>query len=143
MRFLLLIPLILLFSCQSTKTIPADYEGQRIIFGVGGGFTGSVTTYCLIENGTVYRKEGLPGKNESEYEKVDKWNKKDRTAYFEQATEAISQLEIEGEPGNLYAFVECDLTSGKGRFTWDDGNPPMEDIMYKLYVSLMNKVKKQ
>lgn len=143
MRILLLIPLILLFGCQSTKTIPADYEGERLVFGIGGGFTGGVTTYCLLENGYVYKKTGVPGKNENPYKKVERWNKADRTAVFAQAVEAIKIFEYEGKPGNLYAFVECDIEAGKGRYTWDDGDPPTGDIMYELYVALMNKVKKE
>lgn len=141
MRIFLLIPLLFLFGCQSTKTIPADYEGERLIFGVGGGFTGAVTTYCLLENGRLYKKAGIPGKNESTYEKVGKWNKADRTALFSQAGEAIKSFEYEGEPGNLYAFIECDLETGQKRFTWDEGNPPTKDIMYRLYAALMTKVK--
>lgn len=144
MRILLLSSLFFLFfGCQSTKTIPTDYEGERIIFGVGGGFTGGVTTYCLLESGYVYKKKGIPGKEESAYEKVERWNKAERTPFFAQAKEAIATLEAAGEPGNLYGFIELDLETGSGRFTWDEGNPPMKNIMYKLYVSLMDKVKKQ
>ncbi len=143
MRILFLLSLILFFGCQSTKTIPADYEGQRITFGAGGGFTGAVTTYCLLENGRLYKKEGIPGKNESEYEKIGRLNKSERTALLNQGAEAIKIFEYEGQPGNMYAFVDCELDAGKGRFTWDMGDPPTGDILYELYLSLMKTVKSE
>ena len=41
-------------SCKTQHKTPYDYKGQQIIFGQGGGFTGQVTEYTLLENGQLF-----------------------------------------------------------------------------------------
>ena len=62
-RFCILLLIIsALFQCKSKDYLtPYDYDGRSISFGNGGGFTGKVTDFTLMDNGQIFQganKEG-------------------------------------------------------------------------------------
>ena len=47
---------LITFSCKTNEVIaPEDFEGSRLILSHGGGFAGTYTIYCLLENGQLFK----------------------------------------------------------------------------------------
>ena len=44
-------------SCSFQYTHPKDYKGEVISFGRGGGFTGKVSAYHLVDKGYLYQTD--------------------------------------------------------------------------------------
>ena len=130
---------LLIFSCKSTKYTPATFEGTQLVFGSGGGITGAVTTYCLLENGQLFSKNGVPGKNETAYESVKKVPKKTVKTLFAQANEMGLLGTEKSQPGNMYCFVRMLTAEESGTATWDQANP-IDDPIVPLYGQLMRVI---
>ena len=47
---------LMTFSCKTNEVIaPEDFKGSRLILSHGGGFAGTYKTYCLLENGQLFK----------------------------------------------------------------------------------------
>ena len=89
---------ILLFSCN--KKLAADkMPTTRLEFGHGGGFTGAVTTYFLLENGKIYEETA----DKTAYTRINSIGKDEAKALFADC-EKLNTLRTDA-PGNLYYFV--------------------------------------
>lgn len=109
----------------------------RIEFGHGGGFTGAVTTYVLLNNGRIY-KELMEGAN---YDKLRRITKDEATALYDEC-EKLRTLKTDS-PGNMYYFVTMkDSTQVPRRWIFGDPSvaPPSElEALYKRLVGLIPK----
>jgi hypothetical protein len=125
-----------LFSCNKKMTAE-KMPANRIEFGHGGGFTGAVTTYVLLNNGRIYQdlNEG------TQYNKLRRINKDEATALFEEC-EKLRTLKTDS-PGNMYYFVTIkDSTQIPRRWIFGDPSvaPPSElEALYKRLVGLIPK----
>ncbi|MCX6277633.1 MAG: hypothetical protein NT004_06025 [Bacteroidetes bacterium] len=52
---------ILLFSCKSTQYTPKNYRETQLIVGSGGGVSGMIREYCLLDNGQIFVSKGIAG----------------------------------------------------------------------------------
>jgi hypothetical protein len=88
----------LLFSCN--KKLAADkMPTTRLEFGHGGGFTGAVTTYYLLDNGRIY--EDMTDK--TAYKRVNSVGKDEAASLFSDC-QKLATLKTDA-PGNMYYFV--------------------------------------
>ena len=71
--------LTLFFSCSGPKYTQENWPDNRIVFGQGGGFAGSVKEYVLLENGQLFSRSGP----ETPYEEMTKAKRKSAKAAFE------------------------------------------------------------
>ena len=135
MKFILyffVISQIMLFSCASRKATPDTYEKRQLVFGSGGGVTGMVTTYYLLENGQLFKK----GSMDSSYELVKKVPGKVRKAMFATMEQMkLSDMEI-NHPGNMYYFIQTNQEGGKGRVCWGEQGYKISDDVKSFYQSL-------
>jgi hypothetical protein len=105
-----------LFSCKSTKNIePNAFEGRQIRFGSGGGFTGAVTQWALLDNGRLWGATGAPN---AKMESLAKVSKKGVAKIFSMA-DSLDWSRPVNAPGNMYRFVELHDGSTVKRMTWD------------------------
>lgn len=126
--------IFLLFSCNK-KMAAEKMPTTRMEFGHGGGFTGAVTTYVLLDNGRIY--EALS--DEKNYKRIRRIPK-DETATLYGECEKLQTLKTDS-PGNMYYFV----TMKKGeeiprRWIFGDPSiaPPAElEALYKRLVGLI------
>ena len=63
MKFIPLFALLAVFSlfccgCSTPQYTPLDYPYRQLRFGSGGGFTGEVNEYALLDNGQLFSKPG-------------------------------------------------------------------------------------
>ncbi len=95
--FILMIP-----GCQPAVDFPPDYKGDQLHFGQGGGFSGILQYYVLLDDGRLFQK----GFRDSVFAKSDTWEK----PFVRQIFKSYSMLELEHirhyEPGDLYYFIE-------------------------------------
>ncbi len=101
---ILIVPILSImtfFHCSTPKVLPENYDGQKIEFGSGGGFTGGVTTHTLLDNGDLYLQK--PMSDTLNY--LQRIEKNVATQIFSNyQTLKINELNI-NNPGNIYKFV--------------------------------------
>jgi hypothetical protein len=119
--------------CKARLADPATYEKTMLKFGSGGGFTGAVTEYCLLDNGQVFVKRSLEGA----YEPVQTVSKKTARALMAQAAAPeLAGLSF-SRPGNMYSFIELPGGSGPNRIAWAQGDDKLPEAARSLYSALM------
>jgi len=110
--FLLLatITLIVCFSCKPVSVFPVKYRGDQIHFGQGGGFSGALAYYALLDDGRVFQRPF----GDTTFSLLDTWDK-----HF--VSQMFSNYHLLGldnvqyyEPGDLYYFIQ--FKSGDGPF---------------------------
>ena len=122
--FLLILPLLL--SCKPQTDYPEGYQGPSIHFGQGGGFTGMVTHYVILEDGRLFQRSA-----DSTFTFLQQWD----DAFVRQAFLNYETLQLEKEnyyePGNLYYFIEYyDPPADVHRIGWGrEGFRPHDNVV--------------
>jgi len=127
----------LLIQCKSKDYLtPYEYEGRVIDFGSGGGFTGKVKQYTIMDNGQVFinaDKEGF----------VDGLKKlgKDQV---KQVFNSYDQMNFDqmnfNNPGNLYHFITMKSNGTTHKLTWGDKETKAPNELEVFHNILMNLV---
>lgn len=127
---------LLLLACKAQEFTPENYPKGQLIFGTGGGFTGNVKTYTLLENGQVFFHNSLNKQTKNlgvaDKQAVKKAFKRVKEANF---------LEIKhNEPGNLYRFMEYKLKETSNRVVWAEGQSAMQNSVPSIYKQLLSLI---
>ncbi len=113
--YVLILSLGTFISCGTTTEFPSKYRGEQLHFGQGGGFSGLVNYYVLLDDGRLYQKALY----DSTFNYTDKWNK----TFVRQMFSNYQMLDIENvdyfEPGDLYYFLQH-----------KEGNQPLHSITW-------------
>lgn len=113
-RFLVFGLFFLLISCQHKTYSPLTYEGKMLEWGTGGGFTGAVSTWCLLDNGRIFKSED----NGKTYQEVTKITRTASTQFFDNFTTlGLRQMKLD-EPGNKYYFLVLREKEGVHKLVW-------------------------
>ncbi len=128
---------IMSFSCKSTKYTPTDFPDAQITFGSGGGFTGAVTNYTLLENGQLFKRSSL----NKEFLALHKI----KSDVVEQMFKNYEFLKIGEEtindPGNLYYFIQFkDKDKKEHKITWNDQSVVDEKV--KSFYGILSAITK-
>lgn len=109
----------MILGCKSTQNITPDaFQGTQIRFGSGGGFTGAVTQWALLDNGRMWGVSGVPT---AALQDVGKVPKKMYKSIFG-AIDSLSAMGDMDAPGNMYRFLEIHTPEKVTRITWDPQN---------------------
>ncbi|MFT4664092.1 MAG: hypothetical protein ACI8YQ_002522 [Polaribacter sp.] len=134
--------LVVLFysSCKTTKYTPTDFPDAQITFGSGGGFSGLVTDYTLLENGQLFKRS-----SKDKLFVPIKGVKKDAVA---QAFKNFNFLGLDkmevNDPGNLYYFIEFKTEEGTAKkLTWGNSKSEMEHTLKLFYSQLSSLIAKE
>ncbi len=136
--YILFIVIGTLISCATTTEFPSKFKGEQLHFGQGGGFSGIVNYYVLLDDGRLYQK----AVQDSTFIYADRWKK----PFVRQMFANYHALDIENvdffEPGDLYYFLQH--KTGDEPFhniTWGrPGTKPKENIV-TLYSVLYKSTK--
>lgn len=131
--------LALFFSCRSGKEAPDTYARKQLVFGTGGGFTGSMEQYVLLENGYLYTHNVVS----DEYQELGKVSKKLCKSLFQEADTLQIASRSFSNPGNKYFYLEMKDSTHQNRVTWGDNNHPIDEEYRKLYRSLMDMTREK
>ncbi len=131
MRFFLFLALLFfLASCSTTRyTNPAEYPNARINFGSGGGFSGMVTEYVLLDNGQLLKKM----MQADSFEMVTTVDKNQTTQLFENYKFLnIGNLQY-NQPGNMYSFIHFHHENTEHKIIWPGNQYPDKDANLKIF----------
>lgn len=118
---------ILFAACSASKEFPQHYKGEQIHFGQGGGFTGAITHYALMDDGRIFQKPS----NDTSFVLLDKWEQD----FVRQMFKNYHQLALDKinhyHPGNLYYFIEHhQFNEPVHRISWgQSGHTPDENVI--------------
>jgi hypothetical protein len=124
--YLLLMVAVLTPGCRDKSIFPRDFKGSQLHFGQGGGFTGEVKYFVLLDDGRLFERQGM----DSSYVLRDTWE----TGFVRQVFANYHALDLGNisyyQPGNLYYFIEFHTPGEKPHvITWGaQGSPPPEQV---------------
>jgi hypothetical protein len=99
---LTIIACVPMLSCKTSVDFPAEYRGEQIHFGQGGGFTGIVEYYVLLDDGRLYQR----GWRDSTYTQMNTWPRSFTRQMFSNY-HALGLSEMKHyEPGDIYYFIQ-------------------------------------
>lgn len=131
---LVLLLLLIMVTCRSGQVDLETYVGKQLSFGNGGGVTGQVTRYILLENGQLFSYNSLTKANKN----LKKLPRRKVRQLFAQADSLIGQPF--SQPGNRYRFIEVKTPSATSRVTWDGAgeSPPAGiEAFYQTLLKLL------
>ncbi len=129
---------LLQLGCRSGQLDLQTYKGPQLIFGSGGGFSGSTTSYILIENGQLFKMNSLAGDTIA----LSDVKRKVTKDLFQEYEKLASQQPYFNHPGNLYYFIEQKNAGKKTRITWGDTQHTVPDSVMTFYQKLQNIIPK-
>ena len=89
-------------ACKTTQYTPNDFKGDQIMFGSGGGITGSYTYYTLLENGQLFKN----GKQKGQYTELKKISRDQVNQLFDNYKVLDLANVNYDEPDNMSYFIE-------------------------------------
>jgi hypothetical protein len=120
--------------------MPKDHKGDQIHFGQGGGFSGVLQYYVLLDNGQVFQR----GYRDSIFTHLTTWNR----SFTDQMFSNFESLQLDTvdfyEPGDLYYFIEFRKPNfPPHRIAWGrPGYQPKGNIV-KYYNLLFKSIKSE
>ncbi len=137
---LLLIPF--LFSQCKTKDYltPHEYTGRIIEFGSGGGFTGKVKQYTILDNGQIF----INADKEGFVDAIKKLDKDEVKQLFDNYDSLKFKKMGFNNPGNLYHFITLKEEGKEYKNMWGDKSKPVPkelEIYHDILLSCVNAKK--
>lgn len=126
---------IVMFSCNHKIYSPLSYEGEMLEWGTGGGFTGAVKSYCVLDNGFYFKSED----NGKTYLEMGKMKKSEVRQFFDNYKKmGLSSMEL-NEPGNRYYFISLKSAKSEHKLLW--GKKELENrVPSILHKNLMKAI---
>jgi hypothetical protein len=128
--------LSLLNGCHLQRYTPATFPGKQLTFGSGGGFSGQVTEYTLLENGQLFQHNTLT-KEMKQLRRLG-WKKR-RWAFAEAEKLNLNKLSF-NHPGNRYYFIQVKKGDATHRVTWGNPTEVTPPQLEEFYQQLLSKV---
>ena len=124
------------FGC---KTYKADnLPSKQLIFGSGGGISGGVKEYIILENGQIFTRNSLS----NEISELPKVKKKTAKALYQEYEANLQSVECD-DPGNLYYFLTMkDDTTKTHKMIWS-GNGDAPALAKSFYIKCTELVKQK
>lgn len=136
--FLYILVISLTPSCKSSTLLPSEYKGDQIHFGQGGGFTGMVTYFILLDDSRLFQKNTM----DSTYTEVAEWeNSFARQMFGNYKSLGLDKVEYY-HPGNLYYFIEHHSPGeDPHRISWGKSDMTPPDNVVNFYNLLFKSTK--
>jgi uncharacterized protein YjiK len=127
---------LLLSACHAQKYTPSNFQGQQLTFGSGGGFTGQVIQYTLLENGQLFQTNSQT-KEAKELKPVSRTKSKQLFAKVEKLD--VAKLDF-NHPGNMYYFIQTKRGDILQKITWGSPQDKAPDGVETLYQELKTTI---
>jgi len=118
---------ILLGSCNTRYYTPYEFEGAVLTVGTGGGFTGQVRSFTLLENGQLFT--GIHSDQVDGFKLLPR--RETRQIFNNYKLLKLDTLNID-KPGNMYHYIVYKQGDQEKKIQWGayDANPPRELLIY-------------
>ena len=134
---LCLLATCLLFACKSTQYTPQNYDKAILVFGSGGGFTGGVKEYTILENGQIFTNT----KEKGVLNELSRLPKKQVKQIFENYDVLdIASMNYDA-PGNEYFYIEYTESGEKHKILWGDRGTKVPESLNVYFKNLKRFVK--
>ncbi len=124
-------------ACSSGKAAPAKDTGEQLHFGQGGGFTGALTYYILLDDGRIFSRTG--DSTDTYLTTLDKPLTRQLFSHYRLVGLDKQQF---NEPGNMYRFLELHVDGTRvNRMMWgaEGFTPPSGLAEYHLLLMKSTK----
>lgn len=111
----------LLPGCTGQKYTPGNLPDKQLHWGYGGGFAGQETAFILLENGQIFRREGMGGN----VQEIKGTKRKTAKALFSLFRSDLKKYDF-NHPGNTYSYVQWQEGSAIHRVAWGDERFPVD-----------------
>ncbi|MEE9438663.1 MAG: hypothetical protein V3V14_06650 [Saprospiraceae bacterium] len=129
--------ILLSTSCGSKKVIdPTESDEPQIILSHGGGFTGEVKTFYLLENGQLFKSDDIAGTICSQKELKTNFSKQIFSNY---KTLGINKMSRD-TPGNMVYSITMKDKNGEHKIEWGRGQEGTE-MLQVFYSNVMNMIR--
>ncbi len=120
---------------QQPGQSPTTYAGRQIRVGSGGGFTGTSTTYYLLDNGLLFSQHS----RDTTYTPLGKLTTAHTKRLF-RAVETTCHIRTArfSKPGNLYHFLGWQQGRETHKVTWGATDTTVLADYTKTYALFMN-----
>jgi len=125
------------FGCKSQQYTFEDLPEKQLVFGSGGGVTGAVDTYVLLENGQFFHTNSLT-KKVKELESISKQEAQECFIKLEELS--LSEMDFD-HPGNMYYFLEDIQADQTHRVTWGSNDHEISEECKTFYKELRATIK--
>lgn len=124
-----------MFSCNTYKA--DNLPTKQLLFGNGGGVTGAVKEFILLDNGQIFTRTSFAGTPT----KLGKISKKQAKAIYASYDQKLKSIELI-KPGNQYKYIQMNIDSTQNyRQVWGKpGETPPEEVL-DFYEQLTGLVK--
>jgi len=138
MRFLpSLLLLFLCVACGTTRyTNPTDYPDARINFGNGGGFSGMVTEYVLLDNGQLLKKLVQV----DSFEMITTVDRNQTKQIFDNYSFLNIGSITYNQPGNMYRFLRFNHQDTEHKITWPGNQYPEQYPNLKIFYGNLKSI---
>jgi len=125
-------------ACSNPKEFPKQEKRDEIHFGQGGGFTGAVSHYILLEDGRLFQK----GWQDSTLTYIDTWpGLFTRQMFLNYKSLRLDTINV-NKPGNLYYFLEYHSRKNPThRIVWGNAEYQPDDNLVTYYSTLQKMIK--
>ena len=127
---------VLFFLLSTCLTLCAQ-QGDMLIAGSGGGFTGMANAYKVFIDGKVYKGTGVAGIQYTECAKIRRSKAK---KIIQRAAQALSAAGEFSAPGNQYYFLTVVEQGKEMKATWGAADRPVPDALKTLYQEVQGMV---
>ena len=129
--------MLLCFACSSPKYTPTDFPDAQIRFGNGGGITGAVTEYVLLENGQFFKKTST----DDNYMPLPRVKKNQINQIFNNYNFLDLKSIDFNHPGNMYQFIEFKNKDSNHKITWGSNDQKPNNSVEVFYSTLKAIIK--
>ena len=112
-------------------------QGDALIAGSGGGFTGMVNAYKIFADGKVYKGKGM---TEIQYTECAKIRKAKARKLVRRATQTLNDAGELNAPGNQYYFITTVQSGKENKATWGAADRPVPYALKDLYHEVQGMV---
>ncbi len=138
---IILLSLMFLIACCTSKykyVSPEQFEHTKIVFGDGGGFSGYVNRFYLLDNGYLYKKMH----RDTGYIMIaDLEQDVARQLLGQWGSMGFDKIKL-NKPGNAYHFMEFYEEGKRHRIVWDPYDRSNASELNKYYKLLRSVVQK-
>jgi hypothetical protein len=129
---------VLFWYCRPTKYTAQNMPLRQLRFGSGGGYVGKEKMFTLLENGQLFKTEGVSADTTA----IKGAKRKMAAGLFKTVVDmGLARMAFQ-HPGNTYQFIEIADSTGKStRLAWGDNAHPVDTKVKSLYDQLMGLIK--
>jgi hypothetical protein len=122
-------------SCKTVLYRHPETVFPRIEISEGGGFTGALSIYQVLDNGQVFFRD----MGDTTFQEVNRVSKKEAREIFALVRQKVVAEETINEPDNIYRSISYLTSEGTATSTWYRNRSELDEV----YNTILTKINNQ